>query len=57
MSLLPMNPMSLTHKGQRLTPFRVSLNLCAEGQCDIYPSAMPPNGCHAEDVLSKGQKP
>ena len=31
MSLLPMNPMSLAHEGQRLTPFRVSLNLCTEG--------------------------
>jgi hypothetical protein len=37
MSLLPMNPMSLAHEGQRLTPFRVSLNLCTEGQADIYP--------------------
>ena len=31
MSLLPMIPMSLAHEAHRLTPFRVSLSLCAEG--------------------------
>jgi hypothetical protein len=55
MSLLPMNPMSLAHEGQRLTPFRVSLSLCTEGQADIYPPAVPPGGRHAGDVLSKGK--
>jgi len=42
MSLLPMNPMSLAHEGQRLTPFRVSLNLCTEGQAlPLFPTQRP----------------
>lgn len=54
-SLMPMNPMSLAHEGQRLTPFRVSLNLCTEGQGDIYAPAILPGGRHTEDILSKGK--
>ena len=43
-SLLPMNPVSLSHEAQGLTPFRVSLSLCAEGQGTPAKHPHPPIG-------------